>query len=433
MTLRGAAIALAAGLGLGSLVSTVARADSALEYRGYVLSRFQAFPPDTGAVLYPMLEVEKLQGFLEGNFDLTWKGDRTTVRSDTSALVRVSPSGCRAGSKLPGCLILNELYVTYDLVPDHLLVIAGRHRSSWGAALSVHPVEPMNPAPDPTDPAFQRLGAWTATAELSGEHYVATAGWFPTVTHSALGTPAGLSAGLAGGRYAWRPASLDVSGIFFMDLATGLPQVGASGSAVLGDSSFEVHGEALVHQRREIKTGTLQPGTCPVRSLGIPHREVWDVSGIVGTRWDQGDGTLVNLEYMHNGDGMVRDDFNAVLNTADLLNMMCPDARLEPTDASEDGRPQQFSSVFLRRNYLILSGVKPKFADEGWLSDLGASVTLLGGLDDRSGVFSARVVYTLRDTIILRLGGLASLGGDRTQYGILPFRGMILADLQVVF
>jgi hypothetical protein len=429
MRLREVAIAVL----LGSLGSAVASAESETHYRGYLLARSQLFPRNTKAVLYPLLNVEKLQGFLEGNFDLTLKGDRYTVRSDTSALFRVSPSGCRAGSELPGCLVINELYLAYDLVKDHVVVIAGRHRPSWGAALSFHPVEPMNPPPDPTDPTFQRLGAWTAMAELSGEKYVATAGWFPKVSHSALGTPAAIGPGLVGGRFALRPAKFDVSGIFFFDLENRLPQFGASGSTVLGESSFEVHGEALVHQRREIKTGTLKRGTCPVQSLGIPHREEWDYSGIVGARWDHGDGTMVNLEYMHNGDGMVPDDFNAVLATADLLTVMCPDGRLEPADSSEDGRPQQLSSTFLRRNYVILSGLKPTFADEGRLANFGATATVLVALDDVSAVVSARLIYTLKEATVFRLGGLANLGTARSQYGILPFRGMILFDVQHLF
>jgi len=441
MKFRGLAVALvlgslvaSLGTSLGAILgASVASADEGLQYRGYLLARLQAFPPDTEALLYPMLNVEKYQGFLEANLDLTWKGNRYTVRSDTSALYRIAPSGCREGSKLPGCLIINELYLTYDVVPDHLIVLMGRHRPSWGAALSYHPVEPMNPAPDPTDPTFQRLGAWTAMVELSGETYVATAGWFPKVSHSALGTPDSLAPGLVGGRYAWRPTSFDISGIAFVDLETGLPEVGTAGSTVLGNSSFEVHGEVLVHQRREIKTGTLEQGTCPIHSLGIPYREVWDYSGIVGTRWDQGDGTLVSLEYLHNGDGMVGDDFRAVLNTADLLKQMCAEGRLEPSDASEDGRPQQLSNILLRRNYVILSGIKPKFAEEGQLSNLGVTATLLAGLDDASGVFSARAIYTLRDTVLVRLGGLATFGRARTQYGVLPFHGMILADVQALF
>src|SRR6185436_8761452 len=94
------------------LASPAARADNEFQSRGYLLSRSQLFPPDTGAVLYPFLEVEKFQSFLEGNLDLTLKGDRYALRSDTSALYRISPSGCRPGSELPGCLVIHELYGT---------------------------------------------------------------------------------------------------------------------------------------------------------------------------------------------------------------------------------------------------------------------------------------------------------------------------------
>ena len=43
--------------------------------------------------------------------------------------------------------------------------------------------------------------------------------------------------------------------------------------------------------------------------------------------------------------------------------------------------------------------------DEGFLSDLGGTVTLFTGLDDLSGVGSVRLVYTLRDATFIRLGG----------------------------
>ena len=416
------------------LASPAARADGEFQSRGYLLSRSQLFPVDTGATLYPLLAVEKFQSFLEGNLDLTLKGDRYALRSDTSALYRISPSGCRPGSDLPGCLIIHELYATADIVPDHLAVLIGRHRASWGSALSYHPVEPMNPAPDPTDPGFQRLGAWTAMLEMHADEFVATAAWFPAVSHSALGTPDHLdvSAGLAGGRAAWRPTGFDLSMIAFYDLQNRLPEVGASGSAVLGDWPFEVHGEALMHQRRALRAGTLQPGSCPIQDLTIPHHEVTDYSAIIGARWDRSNGSLVNLEYLHNGDGLRSDDFDAVLTGAQLLAAMCPAARLDTGDASQDGRPQQFSTVFLRRNYAIASAVIARLADDGVFSNLGLNASLLAGLDDRSAVVSARAVYTLYDRFVVRLGGLARFGDARTQYGILPFHAIVLVDVQAM-
>lgn len=426
-------VAVAVASVLATSVCGVANAERKLTRRGYVLSRFQLLPTETDVVLYPLLEVEEFQAFLEGNLDLTLSDDRYTLRSDTSLLYRASPRRCRADSGSPGCLVINELYGSVDLVADRLSLRVGRHRPSWGSALSFHPVEPMNPAPDVTDPTFQRLGAWTTALELASDEHIATAAWFPKVSHSALGIPAGLEAGLLGARYAWRPEGLELSGIVFYDLQDRLPLFGASGSTILGETSFEIHGEALVHQRREIKTGTLKPGSCPIGSLGIPHREKWDFTGIFGTRWSRGDGTLVNLEYLHNGDGMIGDDFDAVLNTADLLTDMCPDGRLEPSDASENGRPQQLSSTFLRRHYGIVSAIKPTFADEGLLANIGATATVLVGLEDGSGAASARVSYTLEQAAILRFGALVPFGRDRTQYGILPFHGIILFDVQTFF
>jgi hypothetical protein len=426
MNRRTAAIAVICGLIPGT-------AGAEAQVRGYLLGRFQMFPPARDALLYPALELEEYQGFVEANLDLTLKTDRLTVRSDTSALYRVAPSGCRPGGDLPACMIINELYLTADVVADHLIVIAGRHRPSWGTALSYHPVEPMNPPPDPLDPGFQRLGAWTAMAELSGERYVATAAWFPTVSHSEVGTPEQIESGLAGGRVAWRPPGFDVSAIGFYDIALRLPAYGAAASVVLGDLPFEVHGEGLVHQRRALDAGTLQAGTCPVRDLGLPRRDVWDYSAIAGARWDQGDGTLVNLEYLHNGDGLVRGDFQTLLARADQLRAMCPEARLEPADTSEVGRPQQLPGTLLRRSYAILSAVKPRLTDEGLLSNVGLAGAVVAGLDDMSGVASGRVIFTVRQAMVIRVGGLVRFGDDRSQYGILPFRSELLAELQFLF
>jgi len=417
---------LAIGLVLGTLLPRTVSAERTLTTRGYVLSRSQVFPRDKTGDLYPELDVAPFQSFIETNLDLTWSGDTFTARADTSALF-----SCNQESNLPGCLVINELYLSRDVVED-LAVLVGRARSSWGAALSFHPVEPMNQQPDPTDPTFQRLGAWTVATELSGENFVATAAWFPDVSHFEVGIPKAVEPGMLGARFAWRPEGFDLSALGFVDLVTGRPQVGASGSAVLGSTSFEVHGEALVHERRPLDAGALEEGTCPIRNLGFPHRRKWDYTGIIGTRWESSKGSLLNLEYLHQADGLTDSDYEGSLDSKDLLLVQCPNMRIEGSDTSEKGRPQQLSSTLLRRNYAIFSAAKPTFGDLGRLANLGAALTVFVGLDDRSGVVSGRITYAFRESVIIRLGGLYRYGTGRSQYAILPFHGLFSLDIQVL-
>jgi hypothetical protein len=60
-------------------------------------------------------------------------------------------------------------------------------------------------------------------------------------------------------------------------------------------------------------------------------------------------------------------------------------------------------------------------------------LTGLVGLDDRSAVATARLIYTLRDTAVFRLGGLVRTGRARSQFGALGFVALALFDVQLTF
>src|SRR5206468_241692 len=60
---------------------------------------------------------------------------------------------------------LNELYVLQEVTP-WLNVMVGKKRLTWGAGQAFNPTDLVNVRKDPTDPTFQRAGAWLARLEV---------------------------------------------------------------------------------------------------------------------------------------------------------------------------------------------------------------------------------------------------------------------------
>lgn len=60
--------------------------------------------------------------------------------------------------------MLSEAYLDAPL-QDGFRLLLGKKRIVWGAGLAFNPTDVLNPPKDPTDPTFQRAGAWLAQAE----------------------------------------------------------------------------------------------------------------------------------------------------------------------------------------------------------------------------------------------------------------------------
>jgi hypothetical protein len=79
--------------------------------------------------------------------------------------------------------------VFHDFVPQ-LNVVLGKKRIVWGAGLAFNPTDLLNPRRDPTDPTFQRAGAWVAQLEAPFETMTFSLLFAPTVLESMSGIPA---------------------------------------------------------------------------------------------------------------------------------------------------------------------------------------------------------------------------------------------------
>src|SRR5581483_7852386 len=83
---------------------------------------------------------------------------------------------------------INELYVLHEFAP-WLNVMLGKKRLVWGAGQAFNPTDLLNVRKDPTDPTFQRAGAWLARIEVPLETSAFTVLFSPQVTESANGIP----------------------------------------------------------------------------------------------------------------------------------------------------------------------------------------------------------------------------------------------------
>ncbi len=81
---------------------------------------------------------------------------------------------------------LNELYLSQEVRPE-LNLLAGKKRIVWGPGMAFNPTDLLNPLKDPTDPTFQRAGAYLARVEVPLESYAFTL----------LGEPRGARPGVA--------------------------------------------------------------------------------------------------------------------------------------------------------------------------------------------------------------------------------------------
>lgn len=401
---------------------------------GYLLTRAQLYSLDSTRVLHPILEIEPLRVWHEVDVEGFVRGPGLYAYADVAGIARIVPRGCGSEDANLGCLVINEAYL--EVKPhDAVRLLAGRHRAQWGRALTVQYVEALNSTPDVLDPMSQRLGVWMALAELSLAGATVTALVAPQVDHGEIGLPTGVQPlyGDAALRAGFAGDGFDASAVGYWDYGLGTFAGGALGSAVLFES-LVLHGQALVHDRRPLDTGGLREGSCPgIADIGIPFRPQVDFSANAGAYYNFDDGSLAGAEWVHQGDGVQRDDFVTTLNTVVLIKQLCPNARIAPPSIARTGRPPPLSNTLLARDYVAITGLRPSLAEWSFLEDTSATGTLLLGVDDLSALASVRVAHTIAQTATLRIAALVPLGLWTNQFTILPFSASLIGEIQVSF
>ena len=187
------------------------------EVNGYGSNRLQYSLIDPGVTPATTSDQPSISDLIEANVQLKIRlGSKAFVYGDVSLLlqggglyytscvpsdtVHCDPNGFLGGrqrvdehfvNSLQPLVATNELYALYSPAP-WLSLLAGKKRIVWGSGLAFNPTDLVNPPKDPTDPNFQRAGAWMARVELPFEKFTVSLLASPAVLSTNHGLPSAL-------------------------------------------------------------------------------------------------------------------------------------------------------------------------------------------------------------------------------------------------
>ncbi len=442
-------------LSLALLLSTSALG---AEVNGYLESRTQytrarvggVLPTDSLPELQQLLELntQVRQEYVPGSFisaDLSLflqAAGRYRGLDEQQREVGVTPNESAAPQPIAS---INELYLHHEFLPA-LNVLVGKKRFVWGSGLAYNPTDLLNPPKDPTDPTFQRAGAWMVRAEAPFERYTFTLLASPAVVKQRSGLPQALLVYpswdkvddelhyvVAARAYAlvldadinlmllhsnlYRDAfenktrlGFSFSRYFFTDYELHVEALVGSGSArVYGSSECLVSAEAALgcvargeplFTRKRIDEGRLRPRV------------------LVGTRYMFSDESLLSVEYLYQADGLKKGEVQDYVNGLSLLSL-AQDLGVDLSEfdfgGGDTGLPQKFSFEPLARHYAFISYQKPNIQD-----DFTFSAVLVANLQDLSGLVAPSLSWSTTEWLTLTLSAFIPLPGPSSRAATVP-------------
>jgi hypothetical protein len=438
---------------LASLALLSTTPSLAAEVTGYVESRTQyqrsrvtgLVPTDTQPEVQQLLElnVQPRQEYRPGGFvtaDLSlFLQAAGRYRGLNAEGQEVSIQQQEASAARP-LVSLNELYVSHEVVPQ-LHLLAGKKRLIWGAGMAFNPTDLINPPKDPTDPNFQRAGAYMLRVEVPLEKYAFTLLASPAVLEQQSGLPRSLLVYpswdkkdeelhylLAARAYAL-VADADLNLMLFHsnlygDAFENKTRVGFSFSRYFF-TDYELHVEGLVgfgSARRypvgECLEDRASAMGCVARREPIFANTRLDEEKLrprilAGTRYMFGDESLLSAEYLYQADGLKRGELQHYINGLALLRVArdfgLDPGQVNPGGAGDAGLPQKFSFEPLGRHYAFISYQKPKIRD-----DFTFNVVVMASLQDLSGLVSPSLAWSATEWMTLALSGFVPWQGPES-------------------
>jgi hypothetical protein len=438
------------------LLTTVARA---AEVTGYVESRTQyqrsrvtgLLPTGGQPELQQLLELNvqprqeyRPGGFLSADLSLFLQASGRYRGLDSNGHERSVPEA-EASAARP-LVSLNELYVSHEVVPQ-LHLLAGKKRVLWGSGMAYNPTDLINPPKDPTDPNFQRAGAYMVRVEVPLEKYAFTLLASPAVLEQQSGLPRALLVYptwdkqdeqlhyLVAARAYALVADADLNLMLFHsnrygDAFEDKTRVGFSFSRYFF-TDYELHVEGLVglgSARRYPVGGCLEDRAsalgCVLRRDAFFTTKRLDEKTprprvLAGTRYQFGDESLLSVEYLYQADGLERDEFQHYVNALGLLRVArefgVDPSLVDPRGSADSGLPQKFSFEPLGRHYAFISYQKPKIRD-----DFTFNVVVMASLQDLSGLVSPSLSWSATEWMTLTLSGFVPWQGPDSLAATVP-------------
>ena len=432
---------------------------------GYLNLRLESSQPREDVPLGKISEMPPLTGQLEWNLQLKVP---QTIRTDAYADLSFLTSNY-AGDGNPllpslrrNAVALNELVENVSL-HEHLTLLAGKKRIVWGSGFAANPTDLLNPAKDVSDPTLQRAGAWLAEIEAPFAAGAVSAFFAPRVFTTQGSLPSRFlmesktrSAFLAGARIYALVRNSDINLMAFHNERDDDPPVrrdslGFSFSRYFF-TDYEFHVEALGQRGSSHRALTAScvsgdglrlvacaaPGppdvyTTPDLTISRAYGRV-----LAGTRYAFHDSSILNMEYLWNGEGLDRRAFEDRVRLFRLIRVL-QDSGFGSTPGAaaglssllgggSDAGSTRLSFEPVRRHYLFASYVKPQIRD-----DFTLTLTLLDSLEDRSGIGSASVAWSVREWVTVSLFAVAPFGGVGTEFGDSPQRFRVSFETKLFY
>jgi hypothetical protein len=371
---------------------------------------------------------------------------------------------------------LNELYVFHEFAPQFNALL-GKKRVVWGSGLALNPTDLLNPPRDPTDPTFQRAGAWLAELEAPFESLTFSLLFAPSLLESTSGLPTAFMQyplwdkkddlvhfQFAGRAYALI-ADADVTLMAFYGNAAGDAfrdklRWGASFSRYFF-TDYELHFETLLQQGSSrdylvsaCVAGQLAALSCAQQGTAVLVKSHLDDRTyfpklLVGTKRQFSDDSMLSLEYYYQADGWSKSQLQDFANGLGLLDdgrrLGLPVARIPGASAllgqsTSDGLPARFSFDPKGQHYLFLTFQKPRIFD-----DFTASLVVLASLTDLSTTWTPSLAWSATEWLTLTLYGFIPVPGPDslavktaagvpvTEFGITPFAGRVMFEARAWF
>ena len=357
--------------------------------------------------------------------------------------------------------IVSELYGNWR-PSEHLQILLGKKRITWGPGITLNPTDLLNPPKDPSDPTLQRAGAWLARVEAPFEKWTLSLVGAAKVTRQYGGIPGSLlyypdypaltTLDNNGNKVATaddtRPHfatalrayglwhETDINAMVYMtqlynDAFTWKPRLGLSASHIFANA-WELHVEALGQtgsarlqvqgdcvQSLATAVGCVTSGK-PVAGYSKLDDGVFRAKAIAGVRYMFGDAAQVSAEYLYNGDGYNSNEFSSYISAVQLMSSAARSGLTLPSGAglatpapSDPGSPQRFAFDPVRRHYALLSYQQSQIADD-W-SVIGL---VLMDLEDFSGTLAPTVTWSAREWLSITAAGFMSIPGVQSRGGL---------------
>ncbi len=358
---------------------------------------------------------------------------------------------------------LNELYLSGE-ARSWLNLVAGKKRVTWGPGFAYNPTDLLNPAKDPTDPNFQRAGAYMARVELTSETLALTLLGSPAVLEQTSGVPYQFVTypawdkkddqahyQLAARAYAL-VANADVNlmafyGNRYRDAFEKKFRFGATFSRYFF-TDYEVHFEGLFQSgstRAAVTHACVEDAraalACGFAGTPFVSQPLLDDATIlprvlVGARTQFSDEAMLSVEYLYQADGYTAAQFQDLVSAFDGLSQVAalgvpvsriPGASLLAGGPSADGVPQKFSFEPSRRHYLFASYQKPKIRD-----DFTVGLVWVENLEDLSGLVTPSVTWAAEEWLSLSLSAFVPFAGPKSLAATAPSTGKAVSEYSML-